>query len=310
MKGEVNQSELADLKNPEHFFFNSGNVQLSGLDFGNAQAPDMVLLHGIRDISWSMSSIAAEFRQDFHVVAPDLRGHGDSDNPGVYTMSHFIADLRSLILHCTLEHPVIIAHSLGGHIAAQYTALFPDEVNGLVLIDGMGPPRFELSESDQQLMERERITMLLEDVSQPRVMRNHAEAHRRLMRNNPGLNEDTARLIAEKGTFPVSRGGVIWKWDSAAHQVWGSFSSDDNEARLKWIRCPVLLITAEHSMAYWGQMREQLRNQQTLHDVEVERRRQLFERAEHVSIDGAGHMIHYDQPAQLNRQLRAFVDKL
>jgi len=294
----------------EKFFFNTGNVRLSGLDFGNPDAPDMVLLHGIRDISWSMTSIAEEFARDYHIVVPDLRGHGDSDNPSVYTMSHIIADLRSLIVNRELENPVIIAHSLGGHIAAQYAALFPDDVHALVLIDGMGPPRFDLSESDQQSMDRDRITMLLQDESQLRVMRDIDEAHQRMLRNNPRLNKNTARMLAEKGTHTLDDGGVTWKWDAAAHQVWGTFSSDENEARLGWIRCPVLLITAEHSMAYWGQMREHLQGQQAHHDAEVERRRQIFKNAKHVSIEGAGHMIHYDQPEQLNIQLRDFVDNL
>jgi pimeloyl-ACP methyl ester carboxylesterase len=296
--------------NADRFFFNTGDVRLSGLDFGNADATDMVLLHGIRDISWSMTSIVEEFRQDYHIVVPDLRGHGDSDNPSVYTMSHFIADLRSLIVNRELENPVIIAHSLGGHIAAQYAALFPDEVSALALVDGMGPPRFDLSESDQQTMDRERITMLLQDASQLRVMRDIDEAHQRMVRNNPRLNENTARMLAEKGTHALDDGGVIWKWDAAAHQVWGTFSSDENEARLKWIQCPVLLITAEHSMAYWGQMREHLRDLQAHHDAEVERRRQIFKNARHVSIEGAGHMIHYDQPEQLNIQLREFISSL
>lgn len=269
----------------------------------------MVLLHGIRDISWSMTSIVETFAGEYHIVVPDLRGHGDSDNPGVYTMSHFIADLRSLILHCELENPVIIAHSLGGHIAGQYAALFPNEVTALVLIDGMGPPRFELSESEQQSMDRERITMLLRDESQFKVMRDVDEAYERMLRSNPLLNEDTARILAEKGTQAVE-GGVTWKWDAAAHQVWGTFSSDENEARLKWIRCPVLLITAEHSMAYWGQIREHLRGQQAHHDAEVERRRRIFRNAKHISIAGAGHMIHYDQPEALNTQLREFVGGL
>jgi pimeloyl-ACP methyl ester carboxylesterase len=293
----------------DRFFFNSGQVRLSGLDFGNKNAPDMVLLHGIRDISWSMTSIVETFAGEYHIVVPDLRGHGDSDNPGVYTMSHFIADLRSLILHCELENPVIIAHSLGGHIAGQYAALFPNEVTALVLIDGMGPPRFELSESEQQSMDRERITMLLRDESQFKVMRDVDEAYERMLRSNPLLNEDTARILAEKGTQAVE-GGVTWKWDAAAHQVWGTFSSDENEARLKWIRCPVLLITAEHSMAYWGQIREHLRGQQAHHDAEVERRRRIFRNAKHISIAGAGHMIHYDQPEALNTQLREFVGGL
>ncbi len=293
---------------PFRFGFSCGATALSGLDFGNPGAPDMVLLHGIRDLAWSMVSIAREFAGDFHVVVPDLRGHGDSDNVGLYTMNHFVADLRALIEQRELKNPILIAHSLGGHIAAQYTALYGEEVRALVLIDGMGPPHYEMAAAEEKAMIRQRIQMLMQASPGPRIMKDAAEAQERLMRNNPRLDPAMARLMAEQGTQALGNGGVSWKWDSRADQVWNTFASKENEARLAWITCPVLLITAEYSMQYWEQMRDAFKNRQAHHDAEVERRRQIFANARHHSIKGAGHMIHYDQPDQLNRTLREFVD--
>jgi pimeloyl-ACP methyl ester carboxylesterase len=289
------------------FEFKCGDTKLSALDFGNADAPDMILLHGIRDLAWSMSSIAHEFAGDFHVVVPDLRGHGDSDNPGMYSMTHFIADLHALVTYRELKDPVIIAHSLGGHIAAQYSALYPESVRALVLIDGMGPPRMEAPPSQQQMMMRERIQNLVEGGSRSRPMKDMGEARQRLMRNNIRMEPDMAHLLATEGTRSLADGELGWKWDSRADQVWGTFSSDENESRLGWIKCPVLLITAEHSMQYWEQLRAGFEGMQDHHDAEVERRRKLFVDARHQTINGAGHMIHYDQPQQLNQVLRQFV---
>ena len=290
------------------FQFNSGPVALSGLDFGNADAPDMLLLHGMRDLAWSMKPVAEAFCRQYHVVVPDLRGHGDSDNPGIYSMSHFIADLRVLITARELQQPVIIAHSLGGHIAAQYAALFPDEVSVLILIDGMGPPSVEMSQTEKQEMDRELITMLFESGHEARVMKDVEDAFDRLNRNNPGLGVERARELAEKGTRRLDDGTARWKWDAAAQQVWSTFSHDENEDRLSWIHCPVLMVTGEHSMRYWSRMRPFLKDQQEHHDREVERRRKLFRNARHVSINGAGHMIHYDQPDELNREIGVFLD--
>jgi pimeloyl-ACP methyl ester carboxylesterase len=295
---------------PTRFTFNCGATALSGLDFGNPAAPDMILLHGIRDLAWSMVGIAREFSSDFHVVVPDLRGHGDSDNVGLYTMNHFVADLRALIEQRELKDLVLIAHSLGGHIAAQYTALYGEEIRALVLIDGMGPPHYEMDAAEEKAMMRQRIQLLTQNTSSPRVMKDVAEAQERLLRNNPRLDSAMARLLAEQGTWDNDGGGVFWKWDSRADQVWNTFSSKENEARLGWVTCPVLLITAEYSMQYWEQLREVLKNRQEHHDAEVERRRQIFSNARHQSIKGAGHMIHYDQPEHLNRTLRDFVDEL
>ena len=292
------------------FEFTSGETRLSGLDFGNPGAADMILLHGIRDLAWSMASIAGEFCEDFHVVVPDLRGHGDSDNVGLYTMNHFIADLRALIQQRQLNNPILIAHSLGGHIAGQYTALYGEDIRALVLIDGMGPPHDEMEPAEEQAMIRQRIESLAQRAPGPRVMKDVAEAQERLLRNNPRLDSAMGRLLAEQGTLNHPEAGVVWKWDSRADQVWNTFSSIENEARLPWITCPVLLITAEYSMQYWEQLRAGLKDRQAHHDAEVERRRKLFANARHHSISGAGHMIHYDQPEQLNRTLRDFVDRV
>jgi len=289
------------------FEFNCGDAKLSALDFGNADAPDMILLHGIRDLAWSMSSIAHEFANDFHVVVPDLRGHGDSDNPGIYSMSHFIADLHALVTGRELKNPVIIAHSLGGHIAAQYSAIYTEAIRALVLIDGMGPPRMEVSASQQLVMIQERIQNLVKGGSGSRPMKDTDEAQQRLLRNNARMESDMARLLATEGTRALGDGGLGWKWDARADQVWSTFSSDENESRLGWIKCPVLLITAEHSMQYWEQMRADFEGMQDHHDAEVERRRRLFADARHQTISGAGHMIHYDQPEQLNQVLRQFI---
>ena len=136
------------------------------------------------------------------------------------------------------------------------------------------------------------------------------DAFQRLNRNNPGLDDKRARELAERGTSQLDDGTVTWKWDASAQQVWSTFSQDENENRLSWIHCPVLLVTAEHSLRYWSQMRTFLKDQHELHDREVERRRQLFQNARHVRIVGAGHMIHYDQPDDLNREIAVFLDEV
>jgi pimeloyl-ACP methyl ester carboxylesterase len=112
----------------EQFTFQSGDTQLTGLEFGRRDCPDLILLHGIRDLAWSMAPIVSEFMHEFHIIVPDLRGHGDSDNPGAYTMTHFMAGLRSLIVDRSIENPLFVGHSLGGQIVSQYVALYPEGV--------------------------------------------------------------------------------------------------------------------------------------------------------------------------------------
>ncbi len=293
----------------ERFDFDGANCRLSAVDLGNRDAPDMVILHGMRDHALGLWSIGGEFSEDYHVVMPDLRGHGYSDNPGSYTMTQFIADLRSLILTRNIDDPILIGHSLGGHIVSKYAAIY-DHVRKLALIDGMGPPRppEKLSKEKQREQWRGNVEMALQLTGDRKAMVDMEEAFQRLTRNNPRLSHEMARLIIEHGVEPHPDGGVRWRWDPAVNMVWSTFSHEETEEQWGSIECPVLVVTGEHSMDYWSQPRFEFEDGDDLHDAEVERRRKLFRRAEHREIAGAGHMIHYDQPEALNRRLRAFLD--
>ena len=61
---------------PQQRFVKSQRVQISYWDWGNEGAPPLVLVHGGRDHARSWGRLAEELRADYHVVAPDLRGHG------------------------------------------------------------------------------------------------------------------------------------------------------------------------------------------------------------------------------------------
>ena len=97
----------------------SQRLRLHYVDWGNADKPPLLLIHGGRDHCRSWDWTAEALRDDWHVIAPDLRGHGDSQwsTDGNYTMAGYIYDLAQLIHQQALAPVVVIAHSLGGHIA-------------------------------------------------------------------------------------------------------------------------------------------------------------------------------------------------
>ena len=93
--------------------------------------------------------------------------------------------------------------------------------------------------------------------------------------------------------------------------VWGTFSHRESERLYGAIECPVLIVTGEHSMAYWN--REGLIDEEAeegLHEHHIKRRASLFRDARHRSIDGAGHMLHYDQPQALAVMCREFLEEI
>ena len=120
--------------------FISQRLRLNYVDWGNPDAPPLLLVHGGRDHARSWDWVAEELRQDWHIIAPDLRGHGDSawSPDGSYEMSTFVYDLAQLIHQLNLAPVSIIAHSMGGNIATRYAGIYPENVRKMVNIEGLG----------------------------------------------------------------------------------------------------------------------------------------------------------------------------
>ncbi len=124
-----------------HTYF-SQRLRLHCVDWGNPGKPPLLLIHGGRDHCRNWDWTAVALRDDWHVIAPDLRGHGDSQwSPdGSYTMAGYIYDLAQLVHQQRLAPVTIIAHSLGGNIALRYAGIYPEAVAKLAAIEGLGPP--------------------------------------------------------------------------------------------------------------------------------------------------------------------------
>ena len=107
--------------------FISQRLKLHYVDWGNRGAPPLLLVHGGRDHCRNWDWVADKLRDRYHIIAPDLRGHGDSawSPDGNYAMDGFVYDLAQLIHQLDLGPISIVAHSMGGNIALRYTGLYP-----------------------------------------------------------------------------------------------------------------------------------------------------------------------------------------
>jgi pimeloyl-ACP methyl ester carboxylesterase len=101
---------------------------------------DVVLLvHGIAGTSAVWDRVLPELARTHTVIAPDLPGHGASGrSAGDYSVGAMAATLRDLLLALGLERATIVGHSLGGGVAMQYSYLFPEHCERLVLISSGG----------------------------------------------------------------------------------------------------------------------------------------------------------------------------
>ena len=167
----------------------SQRLRLHYVDWGNPAAPPLLLVHGGRDHCRNWDWVAEALRDEYHIIAPDLRGHGDSawSASGHYTMASYIHDLAQLIHQQELAPVSIVAHSLGGNIASRYAGIYPDAVRRLVVIEGIGPPPRPPG-------------------AKPR--RNDRSAHARLDRREPlAVGAAAAALRLDRGRAAADAGG-------------------------------------------------------------------------------------------------------
>src|SRR5918995_4323003 len=103
------------------------------------EGPLLLLLHGITSTSEAWREVMPRLAERYTVVAPDLLGHGRSAKPrGDYSLGAYAAGVRDLLAVLGFERGTVVGHSLGGGIAMQFSYLFPEYVERMVLISSGG----------------------------------------------------------------------------------------------------------------------------------------------------------------------------
>ncbi len=257
----------------------------------------LVLIHGFLDLAWGFERVvAAGLEREFHVVAPDMRGHGDSDRVGAGGYYHFmdyVADLDSLIEQVGRARVSLVGHSMGGSVAAYYAGTFPERVHKLALLEGLGPP-----EDETPLPERTAHWVRAWRRAREREPRDYAnvdQAADRLQATDALLDRELALFLAERGTIALSDGRRRFKHDPL-HVTRGPYPFRVEGARQFWrnVRAPVLLVDgSESSFVAMG--------------AEAERRKAEFPNARRATIQGAGHMMQRHRPKELAELLADFL---
>jgi pimeloyl-ACP methyl ester carboxylesterase len=269
------------------------------LEWGNAagDAHSVVLIHGFLDLAWGWEeTVKSGLSGRFHVLAPDLRGHGDSDRVGVggyYHFADYVADLASLIEKLASPRVSLVGHSMGGSVAGYYAGAFPERVHRLALLEGLGPPEDTLPPPDRMLHWVTGWKKALE--REPRRYASVEEAAERLRQNDVGLSVELSLRLAERGTELMSDGTRRFKHDPV-HLTRGPYPFRVEVAKTFWqrIRCPVLAIDGSES-AFAGRL------------IDVEKRLGYFANVERRTLGGAGHMMQRHRPQDLAQLLLEFL---
>ena len=287
------------LSGPTSNSFVSQRLRLHYVDWGNPDAPPLILLHGGQDHCRNWDWVAQDLRRDYHIIAPDLRGHGDSaySPSGDYSMSAYVYDLAQLIHQKRLAPVRIIAHSLGGNIALRYTGVYPDTVSKLVAIEGMGPSPAMLKERAARRVGKRMRDWIEEKRAlagrTPRRYPSIDEALARMQAENRHLTPEQARYLTVHGISQNEDGSYSWKFDNYVRS-WSPADLTNDEMQELWgdIVCPTLLVYGRESWAS---------------NPEEDGRLQYFKNARVAAFEGAGHWVHHDRLEGFLTEVRAFL---
>ena len=287
----------APLEPASHYFY-SDRLKLQFWDWGTEGKPVLILVHGTRDHARSWDWIARALRDDFHVYALDLRGHGNSAwAPGaLYSLQEHIFDL-TVFADIIGAYPIrLIGHSLGAMVSLYFSGTYPEKVATLVAIEGvgvgpLGSPQKPAPDRMRDWIEKTRHV----EEHNSRSYANLAAAVARMKEANPFLSNEVAEHLTLHGTNWNADGSLVWKFDNYTRVIppFG-LSLDEAIQILGQITCPTLL--------FWGR-------QSFARDPDEDPQAAAIRNKTIVKVDRAGHWLHHDQLALFLRETKGFLAK-
>ncbi len=260
-------------------------------EWGASDAPLFFYLHGWADTGSSFQLVVDALASGWRIVAPDWRGFGRTRHRSeAYWFLDYLADLHEILQHYSPAAPVsLVGHSMGGNVAALYAGTMPERVSAVVNIEGFG-----LSDTDP--------------VDAPKCYRSWLEASQRspefstypsfdnlaerIQKRNPGLSMAAAGFVAREWASECD--GRIQLRADPNHKLPNPILYRRAEAEACWrnISARMLLVSGDRSpfVADLGD----------IDDLP-------FPNCRSATIAGVGHMVHFEAPGRLARQIEQFL---
>ena len=272
---------MTTLVQPKSMRMSVNGLDLHYLDWGNVGAPPVVCVHGYTSSAEAFNALARQFHDRFHIVAPDVRGHGESawSPDGAYQYRDQVADLAGLVDQLGLARFTLIGTSMGGIIAMAFAAAHAARLVGLVIND-IGP---DVEEGSQ------RITQMVGGRPDEFATLEDAMAYRReispVTASRPMSDQ---REVALGVLRQQADGRWVWKMDPAYIRQRVQHGAPPRPALwpvLKSLPCPTLVV--------WGTESDVLLEAQARRMVGV------LPRGELVKVAGVAHAPTLVEPVVL-----------
>jgi non-heme chloroperoxidase len=257
-----------------------GRVTLRIVERGDARGPAVVLLHGFADSWRSFERVLPHFPPSLHVVAVSQRGHGDSGRPEEgYGVPDLSADLVALLDALAIERAVIAGHSMGSAVALRFAIDHPERARSVVLIGAAASLR---ATPEARAYWDGELAKLTDPIPRD-FLRSFVEQS--FVKSVP--REPVEAMIDESAKVPLR------VWRAVFEARWRA--EGDYAAELPAIRTPTLILWGDRDPRY-------PRSEQDALLAEIQGSRLAV-------FEGAGHMLHVEEPERCAREIVGFVAK-
>ena len=268
------------------FDVNSGGARINASVSGTG--PPVMLLHGFLGSGSQWDPVARRLEGEYSCISLDLIGHGHSSvptSPARYSMPNQVRDIRTVLDSLQLSSCGLIGYSMGGRVALSAALEMPERIDSLILVGtaaGIGP----LTERRERALADAKLAKMIETVGMEAFV-DYWEAQP-LFASQVQLSDRRRRQIrrqrlatapdAARGTLQaLSPGRCRSQWDS-----------------LGQLHMPVLVVAGANDVKYVA---------------ETERMAARIPVCERVIVPRAGHAVHQEQPARLQRVISEFLDR-
>jgi pimeloyl-ACP methyl ester carboxylesterase len=272
-------------------FATANGLRVHYLEWANSGAPTIVMLHGLRSYAHVWDGVARPLASDYHILALDQRGRGDSDwsSTGEYHTEAYVSDLEQVVGDIGLDRFILMGHSMGGANTLVYASRHPAQVTAAVIED-MGPASTSSSGSA-------RISREIEETPKRFASWEEAEAFWRKQRPliSPEALEERLRNTLKRS----DNGEIVWKWDlegiAGARTAPGRPQVDLWPA-VRSLTCPTLVIRGGAS---------DILAQETAEAMAASNANVSW-----VEVPNASHFVHEDNLTTFNREVQGFLKRV
>jgi 3-oxoadipate enol-lactonase len=249
---------------------------------GLPQGIPVVFIHGFpfSHLMWEpqMKALPNHFR----AITYDIRGHGESSvGDGQYSIEFFVDDLLGLLDHLVIDKAILCGLSMGGYIALRAYELFPDRIRGLVLCDTKSE-----ADTNEAKLKRSAIVRTVKTAGVPVFADDFANLvfARQSFQTHPDIIENMKSVMRANSPLGISGAALALGIRT------------DTTPILSQIKVPTLILVGAEDALTPPAVAEAMQKQIPGAEIHI--------------IPAAGHMSNLENPAEFNRHLVEFLNRI